>query len=74
LTLPFDAPSAPLPPSHLLPQIWYLPEGKRAFSDPTQVEWIEDKTWARVLDEDWDITKVGGVWVLKWVCWAEVRR
>lgn len=48
----------PAPPLRPL-QIWYLPEGKRAFSDPTQVEWIEDKTWARVLDEDWDISKVG---------------
>lgn len=49
----------PASPPPLRLQIWYLPEGKRAFSDPTQVEWIEDKTWARVLDEDWDISKVG---------------
>jgi len=39
-------------------KIWYLPEGKRAFSDPKVVEWIEDLRWSAELDEDWHLTKV----------------
>lgn len=39
-------------------QIWYLREGMRAFHDPTEVEWIEDKKWANRLDEGWDLQQV----------------
>lgn len=40
-------------------KIWYLPEGMRAFQDPTVVEWIEDKNWSLRLDEGWDLQQVG---------------
>eukprot|EP00775_Hariotina_reticulata_P008536 gene8536-8718_t len=36
-------------------KIWYLPDGMRAFQDPTEVEWIEDKHWALRLDDGWDL-------------------
>ncbi|KAF8054588.1 SPP2 [Scenedesmus sp. PABB004] len=36
-------------------KIWYLPDGMRAFQDPTEVEWIEDTNWSRRLDEGWDL-------------------
>jgi len=39
-------------------QIWYLPDGMRAFQDPTEVEWIEDKNWALRLDDGWDLKLV----------------
>lgn len=40
-------------------KIWYLPDGMRAFQDPTVVEWIEDKNWSLRLDEGWDLQQVG---------------
>jgi len=39
-------------------QIWYLPDGMRAFQDPTEVEWIEDKNWSLRLDDGWDLKQV----------------
>eukprot|EP00879_Flechtneria_rotunda_P014431 GHRR01015079.1.p1 GENE.GHRR01015079.1~~GHRR01015079.1.p1 ORF type:complete len:701 (+),score=242.04 GHRR01015079.1:231-2333(+) len=36
-------------------KIWYLPDGMRAFQDPTVVDWIEDTRWSERLDEGWDL-------------------
>lgn len=36
-------------------KVWYLPDNVRAFTDPTEVEWIEDMAWSRRLDEGWDL-------------------